>query len=74
MVGGETTFLRVGSKKDFEKKENRVPVKPKAGSVLVFQHDILHEGSEVKEGRKYTIRMDVLYEYDDEANNSDLVQ
>jgi hypothetical protein len=29
--------------------------------VLVFQHDILHEGSRLKKGRKYTVRTDVMY-------------
>jgi len=54
--GGETTFLhrRAGNGKC-------VPVVPKTGMILVFEHNILHEGSLVKRGRKYTIRTDVLY-------------
>jgi hypothetical protein len=34
---------------------------PKTGRVLLFQHDILHEGSVLLEGRKYTVRSDVMY-------------
>jgi len=52
--GGETTFLEIGT-------NNCVPVKPKTGMILVFEHKIFHEGSLVKQGRKYTIRTDVLY-------------
>jgi hypothetical protein len=56
--GGATTFLK-GTASDAQ----RVPVIPETGMVLVFQHDILHEGSVVLSGTKYTIRGDVLYEY-----------
>ncbi|XP_052063241.1 uncharacterized protein LOC127702953 [Mytilus californianus] len=52
--GGSTTFLGVNS-------DERVEVVPKTGSVLVFEHPILHEGSELIAGRKYTIRTDVMY-------------
>lgn len=52
--GGETTFM------DAPDKE-LCPVVPKTGSVLVFQHDILHEGSTLIAGEKYTIRTDVMY-------------
>ena len=52
--GGETTFLS---------ESGRVPVAyvPETGSVLIFQHRLLHEGSAVRSGRKYTIRTDVMY-------------
>ncbi|XP_063437917.1 uncharacterized protein LOC134718955 isoform X2 [Mytilus trossulus] len=52
--GGSTTFI--GSHID-----ERVEVVPKTGSVLVFEHPILHEGSELIAGRKYAIRTDVMY-------------
>jgi hypothetical protein len=29
--------------------------------VLVFEHQLLHEGSELIKGRKYTVRTDVMY-------------
>lgn len=56
--GGSTTFLDSYS----GEKDSGVEVVPKTGSVLVFQHDILHEGSELIKGRKYAIRTDVMYE------------
>mmetsp|Transcript_36378 Transcript_36378/g.104580 ORF Transcript_36378/g.104580 Transcript_36378/m.104580 type:complete len:281 (+) Transcript_36378:75-917(+) len=34
---------------------------PEQGRVLVFQHNILHEGEEVRAGVKYTIRTDAEY-------------
>ncbi len=54
--GGETTFL------DFD-EEVRVAVVPKTGMILVFEHDLYHEGSLVRSGDKYTIRTDVLYNF-----------
>ena len=42
-------------------KKNHISVKPKQGSVLVFQHDIFHEGSKLLDGTKYLIRADVMY-------------
>jgi len=54
--GGETTFYRDG-----ENEEDTIPVVPRIGSVLIFQHDMLHEGSLLKAGRKYAIRTDVMY-------------
>ncbi len=29
--------------------------------VLVFEHKLLHESPELREGRKYTVRTDVMY-------------
>ncbi|XP_025087896.1 prolyl 4-hydroxylase 1-like [Pomacea canaliculata] len=52
--GGSTTFMSLDGRQ-------RLEVVPKAGSVLVFQHNIYHEGSVLKEGRKYSVRTDVMY-------------
>ncbi|WAQ99480.1 hypothetical protein MAR_023853 [Mya arenaria] len=52
--GGSTTFM------DFD-EINPVEVVPKTGSILVFQHDIMHEGSLLKKGKKYAMRTDVMY-------------
>ncbi|XP_045202904.2 uncharacterized protein LOC123556340 [Mercenaria mercenaria] len=52
--GGSTTFM------NFAEKE-RVEVVPETGMVLVFQHDIMHEGSALIKGRKYSMRTDVMY-------------
>ena len=56
MVGGATAFLS-------RDKTRGLDINPKMGSVLIFQHEgLLHEGAEVKEGVKYTMRTDILYE------------
>lgn len=34
---------------------------PRTGSVLLFQHDVYHEGAILNEGRKYALRTDVMY-------------
>jgi len=47
--GGETNFL-----------EHKI--KPKQGMLLIFLHKLYHEGSEVKEGIKYVLRTDVMYQ------------
>jgi len=57
--GGATRFL-CGSVKN-PSKSRHYDVKPKVGSVLIFDHDILHEGSEVKNGTKYSVRTDIMY-------------
>ncbi len=53
--GGETTFLSTLD------NVSSVPFVPRTGSVLLFEHEILHEGSDVRGGRKYVIRTDVMY-------------
>lgn len=62
--GGSTTFLN-----KFDSKDGGLEVVPKTGSVLIFQHDILHEGSILEEGRKYAIRTDVMYTKNASTNN-----
>jgi hypothetical protein len=46
--GGETRF-------------ERALIKPVKGTALFFIHHLLHEGAEVKRGRKYVLRTDVMY-------------
>jgi prolyl 4-hydroxylase len=49
---------------DFEGGETRfeqVVIKPLTGKALFFVHHLLHEGAEVKRGRKYVLRTDVMY-------------
>eukprot|EP01094_Clydonella_sp_ATCC50884_P007114 TRINITY_DN1629_c0_g1_i2.p1 TRINITY_DN1629_c0_g1~~TRINITY_DN1629_c0_g1_i2.p1 ORF type:complete len:210 (-),score=68.24 TRINITY_DN1629_c0_g1_i2:243-872(-) len=53
--GGTTRFLHNSDESVF------ADAVPRTGSVLIFQHDILHQGSELIRGRKYTIRTDVMY-------------
>lgn len=40
---------------------NKVSIQPVAGRLLMFDHCILHEGEELKEGNKYLIRTDLIY-------------
>ncbi|KII91641.1 hypothetical protein PLICRDRAFT_105243 [Plicaturopsis crispa FD-325 SS-3] len=55
LVGGATTFYSRDRKK-------RLDVDPKAGRVLIFQHQgLLHSGDEVLSGVKYTMRTDIMY-------------
>jgi prolyl 4-hydroxylase len=49
--GGETVFF----------VEPEVVIKPRAGAGLLFQHPIIHEGSEVSSGIKYVLRTDLMY-------------
>jgi predicted 2-oxoglutarate/Fe(II)-dependent dioxygenase YbiX len=53
-VGGETTFLDVNGRNEFN-------VVPKEGSVLIFEHHLLHQGSQLIEGTKYCLRTDIMY-------------
>jgi predicted 2-oxoglutarate/Fe(II)-dependent dioxygenase YbiX len=48
--GGSTTFS------DWD-----VEIVPKAGTMLVFEHALLHTGEAVTRGRKYVLRSDVMY-------------
>jgi len=49
--GGQTTFLT----------EPEVVIEPQTGWGLLFQHPLLHEGSEVTSGTKYVARTDLMY-------------
>lgn len=49
-TGGATTFLDWG-----------VRAIPRTGDALLFQHYLLHEGSEVERGTKYVLRSDVMF-------------
>jgi prolyl 4-hydroxylase len=50
--GGSTTF-RSG--------DRYLDVKPRTGSILLFEHNILHEGQAIIQGTKYLLRTDVMY-------------
>jgi hypothetical protein len=47
-TGGETAFLTS-------------VVSPRRGAVLVFRHELFHEGRPVVSGRKYVMRTDVMF-------------
>jgi len=55
--GGSTTFVAV----DHDTAGTDVDCVPKTGMVLIFQHDIFHQGSALVKGRKYCLRTDVMY-------------
>lgn len=55
--GGATAFLSRDRKRSLD-------VNPRAGSVLIFQHEkLFHEGAKVTQGEKFTVRTDILYEW-----------
>ncbi|KAI0023739.1 hypothetical protein F4780DRAFT_20724 [Xylariomycetidae sp. FL0641] len=71
--GGETRFWgsQVGKRRkakndDGAQKEEEPPfldIKPKIGRALIFQQRMLwHSGQEVKNGEKFTVRLDLMYE------------
>jgi hypothetical protein len=37
-------------------------IKPIKGSCILFNHDIIHMSNEIKEGNKYILRTDFIYE------------
>ncbi len=59
----QLTFL-IYLNEDFEGGETKfddVSIKPKAGTALVFRHELFHEGATIVKGRKYVLRTDVMY-------------
>lgn len=67
--GGATRFFEEKDKarrrgqgrgRKFDNRE-RFALKPPAGSAVVFDHLLLHEGSEVTAGVKYAVRSDLIY-------------
>ena len=63
--GGATTFHSSDLKR-------RLDVDPKAGRALVFQHKgLLHSGDRVTAGVKYTMRCDLMYEWEDVVEEDD---
>lgn len=57
--GGATTFLEQGT--SGITACDGLLCQPEAGSVLVFSQDLLHEGSRLKRGLKYTFRTEAMY-------------
>lgn len=51
--GGATTFLGPRGEK--------LPYCPRVGSVLLFSQNLLHEGSKLLKGGKYTLRTEAMY-------------
>lgn len=53
--GGRTNFI------NFSNIHECKPVPIDIGTVLVFQHDLFHEGAKLLDGTKYIMRTDVMY-------------
>jgi hypothetical protein len=63
--GGATTFHSAN-------KKRRLDVDPKIGRVLIFQHRrLIHSGDEVTAGIKYTMRSDVMFEFEGSSDELD---
>ena len=54
--GGSTTFVRGGTGDGDD-----IVCQPKAGSVLLFTQNLLHEGAQLHSGLKYTMRTEAMY-------------
>ena len=50
-IGGSTKF-----------RLDDISIKPKTGSLLIFEHRLWHQGEEVISGEKYILRTDIVYE------------
>lgn len=59
--GGETVFRKVP---DFP--DDDLNVTPKLGMALLFHHPLWHRGNEVRSGRKYVLRSDLMYRLQDD--------
>ncbi|XP_035702464.1 uncharacterized protein LOC110863478 isoform X2 [Folsomia candida] len=69
--GGETNFLGDDDDDDKSGKNfevDKVRITPETGMILVFEQDLMHEGAELKNGVKYTVRTDVMYSYSKKKN------
>jgi len=59
--GGATVFSNYEFSDGVATVHNK-RITPQTGLVLVFRHELKHEGEELVDGRKYVLRTDVLYE------------
>ena len=59
--GGQSTFVHPRCRFIDARDTDKMPIEPVAGKLLVFQHNIFHEGSLLEGGRKYALRTDVMY-------------
>ena len=71
LSNGEKTFFTVlfylnegfigGATNMWTPNREKITVTPSIGSILVFNHKILHEGETLQNGIKYVLRSDVFY-------------
>jgi len=57
--GGETAFRAL-----LDHPDEDLIVSPKRGMALIFHHPLWHRGSEVRRGRKYVLRSDIMFRLD----------
>lgn len=55
--GGETVLMPYGVSQAW----SHLAFTPKAGDVLMFNHNVWHEGRQVETGEKYVLRTDLFY-------------
>jgi len=55
-TGGRTRFFR-----DRDPTEPLLEIAPRAGTLIVFDHALWHDGEPVTDGVKYVLRSDILY-------------
>lgn len=70
--GGATNFLSDAA----SPPRGRVleSLAPEPGMLLVFQHNIYHEGEKLTSGLKYMMRSDVMYKLDPVENEDDAIR
>ena len=56
-AGGETILMPTSTRY----RDNWITVTPRAGDVLMFEHDFWHEGRPVTSGEKHVLRTDLFY-------------
>lgn len=67
-VGGDTEFFADGpgaTPDGSDQPEVVARVRPKMGTLILFEHRLWHAGEKVVSGAKYILRSDVLYRNDD---------
>ncbi len=55
--GGETVLMPYGLSQAWA----HIAIQPRAGDVLLFEHNVWHEGRQVTTGEKYVLRTDLFY-------------
>ena len=59
--GGDTSFYAAGPSAGEDESNPVVRIRPRVGSLILFDHGIWHAGDEVTAGMKYVLRSDLLF-------------
>lgn len=59
--GGETYFINA-----VRPDKNPTPIIPKAGTMVIFEHDLYHSGHPLVGGTKYVLRTDLFFDISEE--------